>query len=64
MALGYPCCGSLITGQHKTGCLEKREIESKIGDLVDLLAVYVDVDIDLKVWKQLLIYVPKDLGTK
>jgi hypothetical protein len=39
----------------------KAEIEKRMGDLVDLLALFVETDIDLRAWRQLLIYVPAEL---
>ena len=39
----------------------KVEIERRIGDLVDLLAVFLDAGIDERAWRQLLIYAPHDL---
>lgn len=38
----------------------KAEIERRMSDLVDLLAVFLDADIDERAWKQLLIYAPRD----
>ena len=39
----------------------EQEIEKRMGDLVDLLAIFLDAPIDPRAWSQLLVYAPKDL---
>jgi hypothetical protein len=36
----------------------KQEIEHRMSDVADLLALFVDVEIDPRAWQQLLIYAP------
>ncbi len=37
----------------------KVEIERRMSELVDLLAIFLDADIDPRAWRQLLTYAPK-----
>jgi hypothetical protein len=37
----------------------KVEIERRMSELVDLLAIFLDADIDPRTWRQLLTYAPK-----
>lgn len=39
----------------------KAEIEHRMGELVDLLAVFIGTEIDARAWSQLLVYAPKHL---
>lgn len=43
----------------RCGGTAKADIEAKMAELVDLLAVHIDVEVDPRAWRQLLIYVPK-----
>jgi len=56
--------GTVQTGGRSIPVTErnaKAEIEKRMGELVDLLALFVETEIDPRAWRQLLIYAPAEL---